>query len=114
MTETRQTGLWSCDIGRNDVTVFMGRSSDIQTERFSLPLFGGEDAENDANTIAMVQLMCAARNSYDKHFGPNAIAAAESDWIGRAIKVLRAAVAYKQGCVVYDAAELLRELKGTQ
>lgn len=37
---------------------------------------------------ANARLMAAAYNSYDKHFGPNAIAAAEADLLGKALAAL--------------------------
>lgn len=61
---------------------------------------------------AEVKLACAARNSYAKHFGARAIAAAESDWIGRAIMTLRIALSHPRTVGGVDLIRaLLREVE---
>lgn len=71
---------------------------------------------------AEVKLACAARNSYAKHFGARAIAAAESDALGRLILSLQEArdtLCDYRYCnsfgraVGENIAALLRELEGT-
>lgn len=46
-----------------------------------------DDVESKANA----RLIVAACNSYDRHFGPRAIEAAEADLLGRALEALRMA-----------------------
>lgn len=47
----------------------------------------------DQKTVTALQnarLLTAAYNSYDKHFGPRAVEAAEADLLGEALELLRA------------------------
>lgn len=64
--------------------------SDSAKERggvYECRLLCGTYVPADQNTINS-RLLAAAYNSYDKHFGPLAVEAAESDLLGEALEVL--------------------------
>jgi len=58
---------------------------------------GGHSSNRNSNrvheeNIGNAQLCAAAMDSYDKHFGPNAVEAAKSDALGEAINLLAGVV----------------------
>jgi hypothetical protein len=84
MTNAQHTGgplvttKIDCESGWVDILATDGRHDD-------LPVGSTRHGAAEANA----RLLVAAFNSYDKHFGPNAIAAAEADLLGEALELLR-------------------------
>lgn len=66
-----------CESGWVDILATDGRHDD-------LPVGSTRHGAAEANA----RLLVAAFNSYDKHFGPNAIAAAEADLLGKALALV--------------------------
>lgn len=52
-----------------------------------------DEGTKDAEYETVCRLLAGSYNSYRKHFGTHAVAAAEGDWIGRAVELLREIVA---------------------
>lgn len=73
----------------------------LVNERGDYAVYGGYRNDGEADAVAADEptgrLLAAAYNSYDKHFGPRAVEAAEADALGEALDRVRASVHFLVG-----------------